>query len=90
MDEDRIILLDKAREFAAAAVVRFRENKAVLTAYCEVGLEIARLTGSREVFDVAIEDLKKAEEKIGDADISRRIARLEARINSISIDGNVE
>ena len=30
------------------------------------------------------------EVKIGDADISRRIARLEARMNSVSIDGNIE
>lgn len=90
MDEDRIVLLDKAREFASAAADRFRENKAVLTAYCELGLEVVRLTGNRQVFDAAIENLKDAEEKTGDTDISRRIARFDARMNSIATDENVE
>lgn len=83
MTEDRIVLLDRARQAAAAAADRFKQNKAVLTAYCNVGLEIARLTGSRSVFDDAILDLKDAEDKTGDAEISRRIARLEARLDSI-------
>jgi hypothetical protein len=90
MDEDRIVLLDKARESAAAAAERFKANKAVLSAYCEVGLEIARLTNNRRPFDFAINALKDAEEKTSDPDISRRIARYEARVNSILIDGNVE
>jgi hypothetical protein len=90
MDEDRIVLLDMARESAAASGQRFKLNKAVLTAYCEVGLEIARLTGNESVFAAAIADLKECEAKTGDADISRRIARLESRVRSIMIDGNVE
>jgi len=90
MDEDRIVLLEKAHEFASAAANRFGENKAVLTAYCELGLAVARLTASRQVFDAAIENLKDAEEKTGDADISRRISRLDARMNSIAIDDDVE
>ena len=90
MDEDRIVLLDKARESAAGAAEQLKWNKAVLSAYCEAGLEIARLTNDRRPFDVAIRALKDAEDKIGDADISRRIARYEFRANSILIDGNVE
>jgi hypothetical protein len=90
MDEDRIVLLDMARESAATAAHRFKLNKAVLTAYCEVGLEIARLTGSDSVFSSAIQELKECEEKTGDADVSRRIARLESRIRSITIDGKKE
>lgn len=56
---------------------------------CQVGLEIARFTGNREVFDHAIAELKSAEEFTGDKDISRRISRLEARLNQITIDGDV-
>jgi hypothetical protein len=89
-NEDRIFLLEKARQIAAGAANRFRRNKAVLTAYCEVGLEVARLGDNRDVFDTAIKEFKEAEEVSGDPDISRRIASLEARINSISIDRNVE
>jgi hypothetical protein len=88
--EDRIFLLERAREIAAGAANKFRGNKSVLTAYCEVGLELARLGGNREVFDIAIKELKQAEEVSGDPDISRRVARLESRINSISIDKDVE
>jgi hypothetical protein len=88
--EDRVFLLERAREIAAGAANKFRGNKSVLTAYCEVGLELARLGGNREVFDVAIKELKQAEEVSGDLDISRRVARLESRINSISIDKDVE
>lgn len=90
MDEDRIVLLRKAQEIAASAASRFRLNKSVLTAYCEVGLELARLSGNRRAFDLAIAELKEAEGKSGDPDISRRVAWLEARINSIALDGNVE
>lgn len=90
MDEDRIVLLDKARELAASAASRFSYNKAVLTAYCEVGLETARLTGRQDVFDVAISELKAAETETGDADITRRIARLEKKMTAIAVDGEVE
>lgn len=90
MDEDRIVLLDKARESAAAAADRFKWNKAVLSAYCEVGLELARLSNDRRVFDTAIGALKDAEQRTGDPDISRRISRYETRANSILVDGEVE
>ncbi|MEY9234084.1 hypothetical protein ABIF68_002531 [Bradyrhizobium japonicum] len=90
MDEDRVVLLDRARELASASAQRFKLNKAVLTAYCEVGLEIARLTKKDTVFQTAIQELKDCESKTADADISRRIARLESRVRSILIDGNTE
>jgi hypothetical protein len=89
MDEDRLVLLDKARQSASAAASKFGANKSVLTAYCEVGVEIARLGGGRDVFDQAIEALKDAETKMGDPDISTRIARLESRMNSLQISGTV-
>lgn len=67
---------------AASAVRRFRSNKAILAAYCEVGLAAARLTGSSNIFEKAIAEMKEAEERIGDPDISRLIANLEARMQS--------
>lgn len=80
MDEDRAAIITEAAEMAAAAVRRFRSNKAILTAYCEVGLAAARLTGSSNIFDRAIAEMKEAEEKIGDPDISRLIANLESKM----------
>jgi hypothetical protein len=82
LHEDRLVLIDKASEMAASAVRRFRSNKAILTAYCEVGLAAARLTGSSNIFDRAITEMKEAEERVGDPDISRLIASLEARMQS--------
>lgn len=82
LHEDRLVLINKAAEMAASAVRRFRSNKAILTAYCEVGLAAARLSGSSNVFDAAIAEMKEAEERVGDPDISRLIASLEGRMRS--------
>ncbi|MCJ2101950.1 SIR2 family protein [Methylobacterium sp. E-046] len=86
MDEDRIALLGKAKDLAAGLVGRFRNANAVISAYCEVGIETAKMTGSTEVFDLAISLLKQAEERTGDPDMSRAIARLERRISNINIE----
>ena len=82
LDEDRVVLIERAAGMAAAAVRRFRSNKAILTAYCEVGISAAQLTGSSNIFDIAIAEMKEAEERVGDPDISRLIANLEARMHS--------
>jgi hypothetical protein len=82
--------MTRAREAAAAAAQRFPLNKAVLTAYGEVGLEIARLTKNDKTFTAAIQELKRCESETGDADVSRRISRLESRQRAFMIDGNTE
>jgi len=82
LPEDRLVLIEKAAEMAASAARRFRSNKAILTAYCEVGLAAARLSGSSNIFDRAIAEMKEAEERIGDPDISRLIANLESKMRS--------
>jgi hypothetical protein len=86
LQEDRVVLIYKAHEIASAAASRFRMNKAILYAYCEVGIEVAKLTGSHEVFDVAITELKDAEDRIGDPEISKMVARLDRRIASVTIE----
>jgi SIR2-like domain/ATPase family associated with various cellular activities (AAA) len=86
LQEDRIALLGKAEEFAEEAARRYKHIKGILVAYCEVGIEIAKLTGKADTFNSAIELLKKAEEEVGDTDISRMIARLERRMTSIQVE----
>lgn len=86
MDEDRIFLLEKAREIASAAASRYRMNKGILIAYCEVGVETAKLTGRPEVFNIAIAELKVAEDRIGDPTISVAIARLMQRMSNIATE----
>ena len=86
MDEDRIVLLEKAREVASAAASRYQMNKNILIAYCEVGLEIAKLTRKAEVFETALSELKKAEDRIGDPAISVAVARLTRRLTNIATE----
>jgi hypothetical protein len=86
MNEDRVVLLEKAREIASAAASRYKMNKGILVAYCEVGLEIAKLTGRAEVFEVAMSELKRAEDRIGDPAISVSVARLTRRISNIATE----
>ena len=45
----------------------------------ELGLEYYRLTGSYSYFDEAMGKLRDAEEKLGDPDVSKIIARLTRR-----------
>ena len=86
MDEDRIFLIEKAREIASAAAARYRMHKGILVAYCEIGIETAKLTGRSEVFETAIAELKVAEDRIGDPTISVAVARLMRRISSIATE----
>lgn len=49
--EDRVAILNKARELAVACITRFPNHKNVLSAYCEVGIELCRLTADYSIFD---------------------------------------
>lgn len=86
LKEDRIAILNQARELAIASIARFPNHKSVLSAYCEVGIELCKLTGEYKVFDDAISELKAAEERVGDPEISKIIARYEARVTAQSGD----
>src|SRR4051795_8629548 len=64
LHEDRIALIEKAREIAVSAVARWNLNKSILVAYCDLGIEAAELTGNLAIFDSAIAELKGAEDRI--------------------------
>ena len=86
MREHRIALLEKAQELAASGANRFNRNRGVLTAYCEVGIEIAKLTSQRNVFDLAIEKLKEGEELIGEPKITYDVRAFMRRMADIAIE----
>jgi hypothetical protein len=95
LNEDRLAILDQAREEAAAGVTRHSYASAVFAAYCNVGLNIMKFGGGRVVFDDAMLKLRKAQERLADPDIAstvRRFERLEANILSEKdeIDGEIE
>ncbi|ULA61509.1 MAG: SIR22 domain-containing protein [Nitrospira sp.] len=80
MAEDRLAILEQARGLATTSIQQFPYNKSLLTAYCEVGLEIYRRTGNYTVHNDAIAQLRAAEDRIGDPDIPRLISRYESRL----------
>lgn len=80
--EDRIAILSHARELAASAVNQYAGNKAVLGAYCEVGIEFFKFTGEPAAYDAAMDHLRKAEVRLGDPDITRMIVRYERRLSA--------
>ena len=80
LEEDRLVILNRARDLAVSGVRRFSGNKSMLSTYCEVGLEVFRRTKSTDAFDDAIAKMKQAEEMVGDPDISRQIAFYERRL----------
>ena len=84
LEEDRLVILNRACNLAVNGVKRFAGNKSMLATYCDVGLEIYRRTKSTDTFDDAILKMKQAEEYVGDPDISRQIAAYERRMASVS------
>lgn len=83
--EDRMVIIRQARELAAAAADRYEGNKYVLGAYCEVGVQSFKLSGSHEVFDEAMGVLRKAESHLGDPDIMKMVAYYERRLSAHEI-----
>ena len=80
--EDRVVILEQAREFAAAATDQYESNKTVLGAYCELGVETFKLTGSHAVYDEAMKSIKKAETRLGDPDITKMIIKYQRRLSN--------
>ena len=90
MPEDRIVILDQAHSLAAVGMERYANNKNLLSACAELGIEFYRLTGKYDYFDEAINALKAAEENTGDTDISKIILKHERRIAGKSFDDGSE
>jgi hypothetical protein len=91
--EDRMTILGQAREAAIRATNRHANSSAVFGAYCNVGLNILRYSGAREVFDDAMAKLRRTQERLADPDIGlivRRYERLEANIMSLRPEREVE
>lgn len=89
LDEDRIVLLDKAKIKSTALLNRHRFNKGVIAAFCDLGIAIAKLAGDFEPFEQGISLLKAAEDQTGDPDVSQWIARLERKMDSVRQNSDV-
>lgn len=83
LDEDRIAILDIARERAVRAVDRYKNNKNILTTYCDVGLEIFRRTKDSKVFEDSMQMLKDAEVRLGDPEVTNSLISLQRQYSSL-------
>jgi len=68
LEEDRIAILEKAREMAIRGVEKYENNKDILRTYCDVGIAFFRRTRDSTVYDAAVLEMKAAE--------TRKITRL--------------
>ena len=78
MHEDRIAMLGEARQAAVSAIQRFSFTVQVFSAYCEVGFALFKLTGTADVFDDAMHELREAETRIGGPLVSEMIRNFES------------
>lgn len=77
-----MVILEQARELAAATVDRYKDHKYVLRAYCEVGVNALKLSGSHEIFDEAMDVLRAAESRLGDPEITKLVVHYERRLSA--------
>lgn len=79
MDEDRLVILRQAESQAAASAEKYRNNRQVLMAYCDVGLELIKQAKDEACLDAALKALKEAEIRTGDEMITKSIRHYERR-----------
>lgn len=83
LSEDRMAILEMARDKAISAVDRYKNNKNILKTYCDVGLEIFRRTADPAVFEDAALKLRDAEVRLGDPDITSSLIMFERQYSQI-------
>ena len=86
LDEDRIAILEMAREKAVKAVDRYKSNKNILKTYCDVGLEIFKRTRDPSVFEDSMEKLKEAEIRLGDPEVTTSIILFERTFSRLQTE----
>jgi hypothetical protein len=85
MEEDRVAILRQAGALAGNSTKRFPYNKSLLASYCEVGIELCRRAADCSIYDDAMQELRQAEDRLGDPDIPKWIARYESRIRGFPV-----
>ncbi len=86
LEEDRIAILIQAKNAAISAAMKYPDNRLIIGALCEIGIQIWRKTGNFETYDLAIAELKESENRIGDPEISKAIRKFERQMASSSED----
>lgn len=74
-------ILEMAREKAVKAIERYKNNKNILKTYCDVGIEIYRRSHDSSVFEESMRNLKAAETRLGDPEITTSIIVFERQFS---------
>ena len=80
LEEDRLVLLNRARDKAITGIRKYKENKHMLYTYCEVGIEFYKKTNDLSVFENAIVAMREAQATICDPEITRKADEYERRV----------
>jgi SIR2-like domain len=88
--EDRLAILDQAKNLAVAGTERHPNSSGVFSAYCKVGINILRYSGERSAFDDAMTKLRKAADRLADPEMSSFIRHFERLEANIQIEAEVD
>ncbi len=83
LSDDRMAILQMAKEKAVIAVGRYKNNKNILRIYGDVGLEIYKQSQNSTVFEDSMEHLKEAETRLVDPDVTISIMSLERQFSKL-------
>ncbi len=86
MSEDRLAILEQARQKTLIGIGKYPDNTSMLKIYCEVGIKCYENGGDITTFNDAFEKLKQAENRLSDPEITRLILQYERRISVYNID----
>lgn len=78
MVEDRGALILEAANMAEFAISKYVDDKNMFRSYCDVGWAYLRITGKWKIFDEAMLQIRRLEDRIPDPDITRIVSRFEA------------
>ena len=88
LEEDRLAILMQARDLAIFGTERYKDDKNMLRTYCDVGVAFFKRAGQFETYNAAIGEMKAAEERIGDPEITRLVAYYERIISGLEVKAN--
>lgn len=90
MTEDRVVILEDAKNLAQDNIRKYPNNKHVLSSYANVGIELYKYSNNQDALSDAMKRLKDAENHLGDPEISQIIRRIERRLSGSHGDWDVE
>lgn len=86
MKEDRIKILEMAKDQSISALDHFQDNKHILRTYCDVGIQYYNMTANNAIFNDAIQKLRDAEARAYDPDITDLIVKYERKFSLLEAE----